>query len=67
MQDSSLYILPSSVHEVIMFPAKGDEDDAALRKMVRDINDTEVEKQDRLSDNIYFYNHETDMIELKVS
>lgn len=47
-----IYILPSSVHEVLAV-AMGDPDD--LRNMVCEVNDTKVLPQERLSYNVYKY------------
>ncbi len=48
------YVLPSSVHEIIVLPMDGFEPNF-LRKMVCDINRDEVAPSDRLSDNIFVY------------
>ena len=53
---SDIYILPSSIHEVLLLPANHEtvcEKD--LLDMVWTINRTQVERQDWLSDNIYRY------------
>lgn len=51
---SDLYILPSSVHESILVSTKmGDPN--ALAQMVQDINMSQVELSDRLSNNVYHY------------
>lgn len=54
---SNLYILPSSVHEVIIVPIKDFEgaDIDELKMMVWDINRTEISDEDYLSDNVYVY------------
>lgn len=54
------YILPSSIHEVIIFPALEVGDDFAdfAREQVKEINATEVKEEDRLSDNVYFFDGE---------
>ena len=52
--ESDLYLLPSSIHEIIAIPAEGNPDE--LSDMVSDINRTQIHMQDRLSDNVYFYN-----------
>ena len=49
------YILPSSVHEVIVLPKDTGIDIASLREMVRDINMAVVEAHERLSDQVYVY------------
>ena len=48
----SLYILPSSIHEVLAI-AMGDPDE--LRQLVCEVNDTQVVPQERLSYNVYKY------------
>ena len=48
-------ILPSSVHEVIVLPPKGQEEYPALAGMVREVNAVYVEQEEQLSDHIYAY------------
>lgn len=48
----TIYILPSSIHEVLAV-AMGDPDE--LRNMVCEVNDTQVVPQERLSYNVYKY------------
>lgn len=48
----SLYILPSSIHEVLAI-AMGEPDE--LRNMVCEVNDTQVAPEERLSYNVYKY------------
>ena len=50
---SDLYLLPSSVHEVMAVPAYGNP--ASLAQMVEEINVKEVELEERLSNNVYHY------------
>lgn len=52
---SSFYILPSSVHETILLRDGGIEDTEALRNMVAEVNATQVEPEELLSDNLYYY------------
>ena len=47
------YLLPSSIHEFIIMPMTGDPE--YLKEMVRDINQDQVEPEDRLSDDIYYF------------
>ena len=51
------YILPSSVHEVILIPEAAGEPDA-LRRMVQEVNRCEVPEDMILSDNVYYYDPE---------
>lgn len=56
--DSDLYILPSSIHEVIVVPAKGI-DPGELRKMVIEVNESELDLEEFLSNNVYRYSRKT--------
>lgn len=49
------YILPSSVHEVILLDAGAEQDCGFLRDMIRDVNDTQVEPEEVLSYSLYYY------------
>lgn len=51
------YVLPSSVHEVIIVPADGsiEINTQELNDMVRQINETEVAPEEQLSDKVQFY------------
>ncbi len=49
------FLLPSSIHEVILKKGQGWEDADALRQMVREINCTVVKPEEILSDSVYFY------------
>lgn len=60
----SLYILPSSVHEVILVPDTGRETAEKLRQMVEEVNSTQMEPEDVLSDDIYYYDREMQKISL---
>lgn len=53
--DANLYILPSSVHEVILLPDHKEEDPEQLRAMVREVNCTQLEPEEVLSDNLYYF------------
>lgn len=63
-----IYILPSSLHEVLIVPKTVARDmgmdPKALGEMVREVNATQVEKDERLSDHIYEFNR--DDKELKI-
>ena len=55
----SFYILPSSVHEVILVPDNEEISKDNLVRMVREVNATQVEEQEQLSDFVYYYNAKT--------
>lgn len=51
----SFYILPSSVHEVILLADTGEGEAESLRQMIIEINDTQVAPEEVLSDSLYYY------------
>ena len=53
------FILPSSVHEVLIVTGTGQNDLKALESMVQDVNATQVSPAERLSDHVYAYDAET--------
>ena len=53
-----LYVLPSSVHEVILIPCSQAPERSELAEMVREINQHELAPSERLSDNVYRYSLE---------
>lgn len=59
---TDLFILPSSLHELILVPAKSDIQPKELKEMVVTVNRTDVELEERLSDNVYIYHKTTDTI-----
>lgn len=59
----NLYILPSSRHEVLLVPETGN-DPHYLVQTVREVNRTQVEQEDFLSDNVYYYSRETKEISI---
>lgn len=55
---ANLYILPSSVHETLVVPARGNTEPNELVAMVREVNTSVVLADEILSDNVYFYDKE---------
>lgn len=54
----SFYMLPSSIHEVLVLPAGLSDGPKELNRLVRSVNDSAVEAEDYLSDHAYFYDAE---------
>ncbi len=52
------FVLPSSVHECIVVPATADMDVLSLVSMVREVNQSQVAPDERLSDSVYVYTEE---------
>ena len=61
---SDFYILPSSIHELLLLPDDGDTDAQTLRGMVMDVNASTVSAEDFLSDNVYHYSREKDSVSI---
>ena len=62
---TDMYILPSSIHEVIMVPADRINDPTKLLSIVHDANTTVVSIGDVLSDSVYYYDRKKDQILVK--
>lgn len=52
-----LYLIPSSIHEMLVIPASEISYDNSLKDMVSEVNATVVEPQEILSDHVYYYDH----------
>lgn len=59
-----LFVLPSSIHEVLLIPDDGKTDFHELEAMVRTINETQVAPEERLSDHVYHYDKADRVFEL---
>lgn len=59
-----LYILPSSIHEVIIIPDSDSVDVEYLKNMVYEINRSTVAPEERLSDHVYKYTCVTKSFEM---
>ncbi|MBQ2257475.1 MAG: hypothetical protein II247_02230 [Lachnospiraceae bacterium] len=55
---SDFFILPSSIHEVLIVPADSGMQSSDLETMVREVNDTEVSDTEILSYHVYRYSME---------
>lgn len=54
--DGNFYVIPSSIHEVILFKDQGREDWRYLQEMIAEANSTQLLEEDILSDYPYYYN-----------
>ena len=57
-----LYILPCSVHEVILIPKEESMEWEKLQEMVKEVNSTQVEDVEILSDSVYCYQRGNDAL-----
>lgn len=54
-----IYVLPSSLHELIIIPASFTDDERFLTSMVHEINQSMVESNERLSNDVYRVDYTT--------
>lgn len=60
---SDFYILPSSVHEVILLPVENIDDEISrLKEMVYEVNHTELSQEEILSNSVYLFSFKEDRI-----
>lgn len=57
------YVIPSSIHEMILIPESCGIERCHLEHMLREINEKEVEEEEVLSDYVYYYNGEKETME----
>ena len=60
---SDFFVLPSSVHETLILPDDGTAEPDSLQFMVREINQSTVAPEDRLSDFVYHYDSKDHVLE----
>lgn len=61
-----LYLLPSSVHEIIIIPKSHKTKVSELKAMVKETNENHVEKEEILSYSVYEYLQEEDRLQIAV-
>ena len=61
------FVLPSSIHECMIVPAEDHMDPKELQIMVQEINQTQVEPEEILSNSVYIYNQRKGMLEIACS
>lgn len=62
VQDCNVFILPSSVHEVMLVPENTETEPEFLEELVMEANKSAVGLIDLLSDHIYYYDREREQI-----
>lgn len=55
MGRKGFYVIPSSVHEIIIVPSDDTIESDQIKGMVKEINDTQVREEDILSYSLYYY------------
>lgn len=62
--ESDLFVIPSSIHEVILVPEPAKLCREELNRIIREINRTELREEDILSDHVYLYSRQAGQIVL---
>ncbi len=58
------YILPSSIHEILLVKDDGEANAHDLRNMVMEVNETQVSPEEKLTDSVYHYDSKDHVFEL---
>ncbi len=61
---SSFYIIPSSIHEVLILPSDNTSESREILAMIKEINDTQVSAEEILSYSLYYYDADRRGIEI---
>ncbi len=64
MAETGLYIIPSSIHELLIIPDNGQVSPDSLKKMVEEVNINCVAAEEVLSDMVYYYSSEKNIIKI---
>ena len=62
--NSNFFILPSSIHEIILMQDTGEMSASELQRMVIDVNATQVEPQEVLSNRVYSYDYKENCLSM---
>ena len=62
--ETGMYIIPSSIHELLIIPDDGQLSADGLKKMVEEVNTSCVAAEEVLSDMVYYYSVEKNIIEI---
>lgn len=62
---SNVVIIPSSIHEVLLIPWNDQPDIAQLNALVREINDTVLDREEMLASNVYIYHKDDGMFTIE--
>lgn len=58
----SFYIIPCSMHEIIIVKSMNDRQIEDLKDMIVNVNKNNIDPEDKLSDSLYYYDRETDKV-----
>ncbi len=61
---SDLYIIPSSIHELLLLPAGDADESSSIRNIIWDVNETQLLEEEILSDSLYIYDRALEQIKI---
>lgn len=64
---TSLFLIPSSIHEFLILEDNGMYDPVELENMVKEVNSSSVLPEELLSDNVYYYGCNTGMLSVFIN
>ena len=53
--EGDIYLIPSSVHEMLALPKEQERSGEELQAMIAEVNSTEISPEEVLSDHLYFF------------
>lgn len=62
--NGDLYLIPSSVHEMLVLPKEQERSEEELREMITEVNGTEISPEEVLSNHLYIYSRKEKKISL---
>lgn len=62
--NADFYIIPSSVHEIILLKDSGSENPEQLKEMISEVNKTQVEPEEVLSDSLYYFDRKENKVKI---
>ena len=60
--DTDFYVIPSSIHEVILVPAAKGMKREDFNEMIREVNTTQLSPDEILSDHVYYYSRQSNKL-----
>ena len=63
-RNDDFYILPCSVHELILVPVSTNVSPDYLREVVQEVNEESVLPEERLSDAVYYFSRESGVVQV---
>lgn len=61
--EGNYFVIPSSIHEVLILPDNGIFQVPELNAMVKEVNETQIEREEQLSDKVQFCDGKTAVME----